>query len=78
MHTSPINCLRQDELVDVDTIEPELSTDFEENALHQEEIIHEIYEKPGKEYLQELPELLKEIDSKVIYLNRQTWIKYGK
>ena len=54
----------EDKLVDVDVIEPELSKDFGENAPQEEGIAHEVYEGPGKEYLQESPELNKQVDSK--------------
>ena len=57
----------EDETVDVDAIEPDLNTDYEENVPQQEgskEGIHEIYERPGKENLQESPELHTHIDSK--------------
>ena len=40
--------------VDVDATEPDLNTDFEENASH---LFNEIYERPGKEDLHESTEL---------------------
>ena len=40
----------EDELADVDVINPDLNMYFEENATQQEGIINEVYEKPGKEY----------------------------
>ena len=43
----------EDEPIDVDVTNPELSTDFKKYALQQEGIINESYERPGKEYLQE-------------------------
>ena len=38
--------------------------DFEENVPQQEAIIHDVYGRPGKEYLQESPELHAKVDSK--------------
>ena len=40
--------------VDVDAFEPELNTDFEENAPQQEGIIHEVYETLHQEKLSHL------------------------
>ena len=54
----------EDELVHIDAIEPDLNTDFEENAPQQDGIIYEVYERPGKEYLQESPELHTQVDGK--------------
>ena len=64
----------ENELVDVDAVEPDLNTDLEENAPHQEGIISEVYETPGKEYLQESPELHTWVDRKTLvhrYLPKQ-------
>ena len=52
------------EPVDIDAIEPDLNIDFEENSPQQEGIIYEVYERPGKEYLQESLELDKQGNSK--------------
>ena len=54
----------EDEPVHVDAIEPDLCIDSEENAPQQEGIIHEVYERPGKEYLQESPELHSQVNDK--------------
>ena len=64
----------EDELVDVHDIEPQLNTNFEENAPQEEEIIHEVYESPGKKYMQESPEFHTHVDSKNLverYLPKQ-------
>ena len=47
----------EDEPIHVDATEPDLITDFDEKNPQHEGIIHEVYERPGKEYLQESPEL---------------------
>ena len=54
------------EPVDLDAIEPDWNTNFEENTTQQEGILHEVYKRPGKEYLQESPELQIQVDSKKI------------
>ena len=51
------------ELVDIDVIESELNTDFEQNASQQEGIVHQVYDRPGKEYLQKSPVLETHVDS---------------
>ena len=51
----------ENDQVDVDVTQPELNTDFEENA-PQEGLIQEIYERPGKEYLQESPKLQTQVN----------------
>ena len=56
----------ESEPVDVDVIELELNTSFEENVPTQEGIIHELYERPEKEYPQESSELLAQVDTKKI------------
>ena len=48
----------------VDAIEPELNTNFEENAPKQEEIIYEVYERQEMEYLQELSRLHIQVHNK--------------
>ena len=53
----------EDEPVDGDATEPDLNMDFEENVPQQPGIIHEVYEKPGKEYLLESPELHTQVNS---------------
>ena len=54
--------------------EHDLNTDFEENIPQQVGIIHQLYERPEKEYLQELPELHTQVDSQNLvqrYLHEQ-------
>ena len=53
----------EDEPVPVDVSEPKINTDFEENVPLQTGIVHEEYISPGKEYLQESPELQTHVDS---------------
>ena len=48
----------------MDATEPGINADFEENAPQQEFIMHEATARPGKEYLQESPELQTHINSK--------------
>ena len=48
--------------------------DFEENTPQHEEIIHKVYETPGKKYLQKSLELQTQTDSKKImqiYLTKE-------
>ena len=52
--------------IDIDAIEPDLNITFEENASHQEGITYEVYNRTGKEYPQESPEVDKWIESKKI------------
>ena len=56
----------KDELTDVDVFGPELHTEFEENAPQKEGIIHEVNERPRKEYLQKTSKLQVQVDSKTI------------
>ena len=55
-----------DRQVDVDIAESELNTDFEECAPQQEGVIHEVFERPGKEYLQESPTLHTWVNGKIL------------
>ena len=41
--------------VNVDAIATDLNMHLKENAPQQEGIIHEVYKRPSKEYLQESP-----------------------
>ena len=41
---------------DIDALEQEINTNFEENSTHQG-VISERYQRPDKSYFQELPEL---------------------
>ena len=43
----------EDKPIDVDATEPDLNVDFEEHTPQQERITHDVYERPGQEYLQE-------------------------
>ena len=47
-----------------------------------EGIIHDVYQRPGKQYLWGSLELYIQVDRKIqykgIYLNRKTWDKYLK
>ena len=52
--------------VDVNEIEPEVNMDFEEAAQQLDKIIHEAYERPGMDYLQESSKLQTHVDGKVI------------
>ena len=64
----------EDESLDEDSNEPDLKTDFEEIVPQPEGIIHEVYERPEKEYLQELLQLPTQVTSKNlvhIYLPKQ-------
>ena len=67
----------KDEPIDI-AIEPKLNTEFEENTPQQEGIIPEVYERPGKEYLQKSQQV--QADSKNLvqrYLPKQVdLIKY--
>ena len=60
--------------VHVDAIKPDLNTKFHENTPHQEGITNKVYERPGKEYLQESLELHMQVNSKNLvqsYLPKQ-------
>ena len=48
----------------VDVTELELNIGFEQNSSQQDGIIWEVYERPGKEYLQDSPELQSQVNSK--------------
>ena len=64
----------KDESIDGDAIEPKPNMEFEEHAPQQEGIIHDVYERPGKEYLKKWLELHVQVDSKTFvqrYLPRQ-------
>ena len=64
----------KDEPIDVDAIEPELNMEFDEYAPQQQGIIHEVYERPSKKYLQKSPDLQGQVDSKNLvqrYLPKQ-------
>ena len=56
-----------------------IDRDFEENAPQQKGIIHDVYEKPGKEHLKESPYLHTLVNSKNLvqrYLTQQAdWDK---
>ena len=52
--------------MDVNHIELNLNTDSEENAQHQEGIIHDIYERPGKDKKSAFDKMLKIIQRKVL------------
>ena len=64
-HNNPSTSTTKDwRWANADAIEPDLNKDFEGNTPQQEGIIHEIYEWPGKEYLQESLELHTQDNSK--------------
>ena len=42
---------------DIDTLEWDIRTDFEENSPYQKGVISETYQRPDKSYFQEQPEL---------------------
>ena len=69
----------EDGPVDVDITELELNMDFKENAPQQEKNIHEVCDRIGKEYPQELLNCTHRLIEKIIqrYLPKwQSWIKY--
>ena len=42
---------------DIDLLEQDINTDFDEHSPHQEGVISEIYQRQDKSYFQEPPEL---------------------
>ena len=42
---------------DIDVLQQDINTDFEENSPYQEDVISETYQRPDKSYFQEPPEL---------------------
>ena len=43
--------------LEIDALEQDINSDFEENSPHQEGVISEMYQRPNKSYFQESPEL---------------------
>ena len=52
-------------ITDIDVLEQDLNTNFEENSPYQEGVTSEMYQRPDKSYFQEATEL-------------QAWVNTGK
>ena len=48
---------------DIESLEQDMNTDYEENSPHQEGVISEIYQRPGRSHFQEPPELQNPVNT---------------